>query len=178
MSLSFSFVTELSAYLPRCFCICFFLFIHFWIGSGIDHMKGREDSLGSFSCLFCKLGLGVSSKKDLSCPPWRCFASVGEHCVLGPGFLSCGNCLAKTGSWMRYLFPRECYLPLLASLHVGNSPFEDLDEHHAGWRLGLSVLGAHSCGMWAGHGWRSRATHTCGMWPPHFVCLFSFPFLL
>ena len=31
-----------------------------------------------------------------------------------------------------------------------------------------------SCGMWVGHGWRSRATHSCGMWPPHFVFILIF----
>lgn len=58
------------------------------------------------------------------------------------------------------------------------TPFEDLGEPHAYWRLGLSVLGAHQ--LWyVGWAWLEKpATHSCGMWPPHFVCLFSFASLL
>lgn len=100
MFISFSLITEFYTYPPVAFLYLFFshLFI-FELGLDIYHMIKWEDSLGSFSCLFCKFGLGMlSSEKSLSHPPWVHFAQVRDTCVLGPGFPSCGNHLANTVS--------------------------------------------------------------------------------
>lgn len=79
MSISFSFVKGFYAHLPRVLVCLFTLFIHVLSGPDICHSIQGEDSLRTFSCLFCKRGLGMSAPtKGPSRPPWVCFASIRE----------------------------------------------------------------------------------------------------
>lgn len=133
--------------------VCLLLFIHVLSGPDICHSIQGEDSLRTFSCLFCKRALGMSAPtKGPSRPPWVCFASIrGKHWSLGAWMLQCDDHLATTMSFV-------CYVPSprgrASCLFLCVSRLDSSCEHVPGRRpTGDGSAGSGpfpSCGLWAG----------------------------